>query len=346
MQKFIVLFLSLIVLSNCKNTGGTTISGTIKGAQQLEGTLDETMLRQNLTLAKVKFENDGKFSVNIPEGMKAGLYRIKVGVKQINLISDGTEKNIVISADLATLDKTNYGVEGSEDTKTYIKTFNDVISQQKKLPELQKTIEEAKNPMLSMLMMMQVQAFAGPEYLDFRKKIAERMTAAYPNSSYTTDFNQIVKGLEKPEPAVAETNIAVGQIAPEIALPNPSGKIMKLSDLKGKVVLLDFWASWCGPCRAANPSVVRMYNQFKGKGFEVYSVSLDKTKEAWKSAIQQDGLIWQNHVSDLKYWQSEAAGIYNVSAIPQQFLLDRNGKIAVIAQPGSSIEQQIEKLVN
>ena len=345
MQKFIFLLLSLIVLSNCKNTNGTTVSGTVKGAQQLEGTLDETMLRQNLTLSKIKFENDGKFSINIPEGLKAGLYRIKIGAKQINLISDGTEKNVVVTADLATLEKVNYSVEGSEDTKTYINTFNEVFNQQKKIPELQKIIEDAKNPMLSMLMMMQIQAFAGPEYVDFRKKIADRMAAAYPNSSYTTDFNQIVKGLEKPAEPVA-SSIAVGQSAPEIALPNPSGKIMKLSDLKGKVVLLDFWASWCGPCRASNPSVVRMYNKFKSKGFEVYSVSLDKTKEAWKTAIQQDGLIWQNHVSDLKYWQSEAAGLYNVSAIPQQFLIDRNGKIASIAQPGSSIEQQIEKLVN
>lgn len=343
MQKFFFLFLSVILFSACQNNKGITISGTIKGAQQLDGTLDETMMSQILLVSKLKFENDGKFSLNLPDGLKAGVYRIKVGAKQLNLILNGSEKNITVDADLATLENTNYTVKGSEDTETYINTFNDVSSGKKKLPELQKVIEEAKNPLLSMLIMMQVQEFAGPEYGDFRKKIADKLSAAYPNSPYSTDFNKVVKSLDTPEAPVS--SITIGQTAPDIALPNPQGKIMKLSDLKGKVVLLDFWASWCGPCRAANPSVVRMYNQFKGKGFEVYSVSLDKTKDAWTKAINQDGLVWDNHVSDLKFWQSEAAELYKVSAIPQQFLIDRNGKIAGIAQPGSSIEKQIEILL-
>ncbi len=342
MKKFFFLFLVGILIGGCQNNKGTTISGTIKGAQQLDGTLDETMLSQNLLLSKIKFESDGKFSVNMPDGMKAGLYRIKIGAKQMNLILNGSEKNITIDADLATFNGLNYMVKGSEDTESYINTFSEVIKDKKPLPELQKTIENTKNPLLGMLMMMQVQAFYGPDYAEFREKIADKLAAVYPNSSYSTDFNKIVKGLEAPaEPASA---MAIGQAAPDIALPNPNGKIMKLSNLKGKVVLLDFWASWCGPCRAANPSVVRLYNQFKGKGFEVYSVSLDKTKDAWKNAIQQDGLIWENHVSDLKFWQSEAAQLYQVTAIPQQFLIGRDGKIAGVAQPGSSIEKQIEKL--
>ena len=166
MQKFFFLFFAVILIGGCQNNKGTTISGTIKGAQQLEGTLDETMLSQNLLLSKIKFESDGKFSVNMPDGMKAGLYRIKIGAKQMNLILNGSEKNITIDADLATLNGLNYVVKGSEDTESYINTFSEVIKDKKPMPELEKTIENTKNPLLGMLMMMQVQAFAGPEYAD------------------------------------------------------------------------------------------------------------------------------------------------------------------------------------
>ena len=247
----------------------------------------------------------------------------------------------LIDADIATLQKVNYTVHGAEDTETYISTMGDLISGKKNIQDIQKAVETAKNPLLSVIMLLQVQDFISPEYADLRKGIANKLSAAYPNSPYSNDFNRIIKDLEAPA-----SGVAIGQLAPDIALPSPSGKIIKLSDLKGKVVLLDFWASWCGPCRAANPTVVRMYNQYKAKGFDVYSVSLDKTKDAWEKAIKQDGLIWDNHVSDLKFWESEAAQLYKVSAIPQQFLIGRDGKIAGIAQPGSSIEKQIEKLVN
>jgi thiol-disulfide isomerase/thioredoxin len=136
----------------------------------------------------------------------------------------------------------------------------------------------------------------------------------------------------------------VQQASQSVNLPDPDGKVLKLSDLRGKIVLLDFWASWCGPCRRANPSVVAAYNKFNKKGFEIYSVSLDKDRDRWKDAIAQDHLDWKYHVSDLKFWQSQAAQLYKVQAIPQQFLIGRDGKILATAQAGASIEQQLEKL--
>ena len=131
------------------------------------------------------------------------------------------------------------------------------------------------------------------------------------------------------------TTIQVGQKAPELAFNDPSGKKLVLSEIyKGRVVLLDFWASWCGPCRRANPELVKLYNDYKSKsfkgaknGFTVVSVSLDKAKDAWIQAIQADNLIWPYHMSDLGGWQSKPAEIYGVQYVPQAFLIGADGKI-------------------
>ena len=134
---------------------------------------------------------------------------------------------------------------------------------------------------------------------------------------------------------------AIGNPAPEISLPNPDGEVVKLSSLRGQVVLVDFWAEWCRPCRQENPNVVKAYNRFKDQGFTVYGVSLDRTKDKWVKAIKDDGLTW-THVSDLKYFNSQAAADYGVQAIPFSLLVDRDGIIVAKNLRGVALDQELE----
>ncbi|HHM20572.1 MAG TPA: TlpA family protein disulfide reductase [Bacteroidetes bacterium] len=134
-----------------------------------------------------------------------------------------------------------------------------------------------------------------------------------------------------------------GSLAPDFTMNTPDGQPLKLSDLRGKILLLDFWASWCGPCRRENPNVVAAYKKYHDKGFDVLGVSLDRDKNRWLQAIERDGLIW-NHVSDLKGWKNEAAKLYGVSSIPATVLLDREGKIIARNLRGPQLEAKLKEI--
>lgn len=157
------------------------------------------------------------------------------------------------------------------------------------------------------------QQIEGPE-LD---SIIAKFPAEISQSEYVIKLKEIAEGMKK---------TAIGVLAPDFTMNDPQGKPISLSSLKGQVVMIDFWASWCGPCRMENPNVVKLYQQYHDKGFEILGVSLDRTQEEWVKAIADDQLTWL-HVSDLQFWQNTAARLYSVNAIPQTYLLDKEGKI-------------------
>ena len=235
-------------------------------------------------------------------------------------------------------------IEGSPDSKLVYKTFDELGQFDKKLEELTAQIEKEKAAYIKTLVTENSKSLATLFFIDnldleqdveTYKKVSADLNSVYPDHSLVQDLNGKVNGASL---------LAIGSPAPEIDLPNPDGKNIKLSSLKGSYVLIDFWAAWCRPCRVESPNMVRMYNKFHDKGFEIYSVSLDQTKEDWVAAIEKDGLGAWPHVSDLQYWQSIAAREYGVDGIPFTVLLDKEGNIIAKGLRGDALESKLDEI--
>ena len=181
--------------------------------------------------------------------------------------------------------------------------------------------------------------------LDYFKKVDSSLFKLYPESKAIISFHEQIKSLiETVEMQGAPTTtITIGDVAPDFSLPDKDGNEIKLSSTRGKVVLLDFWAAWCPPCRQENPNLVAAYEKYNDKGFEIFQVSLDQTREAWLKGIEDDNIGKWIHVSDLKYWDSKVVGIYGFSSIPSNYLLDTDGTILAMDIRGARLEKELEE---
>lgn len=347
---------------------GTVIRGTIQNAANLQVYLDQVVINKaNQVLNKVDADANGAFEFNYPEGLQAGVYRLRIGAQKLVLILSGKEGLVELNGELNKISQYDLGITGSSASQSYASLMSGLYNRTIQPDAAQKYVDTCASPLAAMMVAFQTMG-QNPQFLDAHKKVHARLVKDFPSNENTLNYGVFVGQLEAYyAQQQASQLIQVGQPAPDIELPSPDGKKYALSDLKGKVVLLDFWAAWCGPCRRENPNVVQVYNKYKDKGFTVFSVSLDglgdrdlgrfksqseidqamgQQKQRWIDAIKQDGLPWPYHVSDLKKWDCAPARMYGVNSIPRAFLIDREGKIVSTNVRGAAqIEQELLKVL-
>ncbi len=356
-----ILALSVIVLS-CSNQNK---SGTIKGKlENFNGTyiyLEKITENGDEVIDSVKVNTKGEFKLSNP-AKEIDYFILKADSTNSLFLVLNVGENIDLTGDAQSLEN-SYTVKGSKDSELLKKlrsydrllgdSLNTVYASVRNSDrmvadsigmELQgyytRTMEEfsknlIKNNLTSIVSLSATKFLNQQAELGLMQELEKKLSELLPKNRYVQDFKSLVAGLSK---------LPNGSLAPEISLNTPEGTTIKLSSLKGKVVLIDFWASWCAPCRRENPTIVEAYNQLKGKDFEIYGVSLDNNIEAWKNAIKQDKISWIQ-VSDLKRWDSEVAKAYQIEAIPTNVLIDREGRILEKGIRGEDLISKISEAI-
>jgi peroxiredoxin len=373
MKKLLIITVCTAVLLSCNNKsekGKFTVTGQIKNAPDQKIYLEELFFSEKdpevLDTGEIK---NGKFTVAAlaPE---EGLYRLRMEKDSAFFVLINDKSDLSFSADYNKL--TVGGSTVNSPANASLKKFITSI-------QAQRTILESKSAELQQL------SASGPTdsaYVAAKKDFDEKDNAyknfitqyvdttsdavmalfaiGYSRSIEPEKLEKVIAGLPKRFPnhlalnsLVAQYNQMIAQykakpheggMAPDINMPDTSGKPFALSMLRGKYVLVDFWASWCGPCRAENPNVVKAYNTYKDKNFTVLGVSLDKDKQQWLNAIKADSLTW-HHISDLKYWNSAAVGLYGFDGIPYNVLVDPSGKIVGMNLRGDALENKLLEIL-
>ena len=373
MQKILISLSVILLLSFCdgnKKNSSFQLKGTLSDSKAETLYLEKLGSSKQVIIDSVILDENGNFEFT-NYTPKIGFYRIKTNDKNFAMLVLDSADKVTITGSVKDLGNT-FKVEGSPETTIFIEYNNLSKSRDIKLDSLNKAFQllmEA-NKMDSKRMdslsaifetpynsiinqsnilmvdkiskntnmyssIMAIQALDPDKYSDLYKSLDAGLSKKFPNDKNVIMFHEVVERM-------LSTNI--GQFAPEISLPSPDGKEIALSSLKGKLVLIDFWASWCGPCRKEMPNVIKIYSKFKNKGFEIYGVSLDQDKEKWMEAITKDGINWPQ-VSDLKYWDNVAARIYNVQGIPYTVLIDKDGKIIAKNLRGQELEKKIAEVL-
>ncbi len=381
MKKIIILALATLTFYSCSTSNSNTSGFEIKGS--LSNSKGEAIYLERLgqggveTIDSTNIDEKGDFLMN-HSSPSLGFYRLRISSSNFCMLVLDSAQKVTVTGDSRDLGNT-FKTEGSPDTKLFAE-YNTLAQGQKvrtdslenvfrtamvtmKLDsiradslskELQKPYEvmvaqyservakKIKENTTSLASIMAIQQLRPENYLDVYKALDKGLTARYPNNKDIKSFHGMV---QQTEMMVARTeSIKIGKEAPELILPMPNDKDLALSSLRGKVVLIDFWASWCAPCRKEMPNVVRAYTKYKSKGFEILGVSLDKDRDAWIEAISKEGMTWPQ-VSDLKFWQSEACQVYAVQSIPYTVLLDKEGKIIATDLRGADLDKKLAEIL-
>ncbi|MBE7178240.1 MAG: AhpC/TSA family protein [Mucilaginibacter polytrichastri] len=362
-----VLALALLATAavSCRNTKEFVVNGEVKNAKNIK----KVYLYQADSVQMNKIDstilNDKSEFIFKRIAQEASLYKLQVGDAYFDFIAKNGDA-IDFSTDWADTTR-NYAIKGSDDSEKLkeLNTINQkyngqttgLIAEYQKAMQAAPTKGDSLNAVFVPRMNVILKGF-GDEILKFMDENKNSLAGFY--AAYTLDPNeyepQLIKYAESVKdkfpgnPTVrafinhmeAVKPVAVGATAPDFTMPGVNGKPVKLADFRGKYLLIDFWASWCGPCRQENPNVVKAFNQYKDKGFTILGVSLDESEGAWKNAIKADGLDWA-HASELKRFNGPVVEQYQVQAIPTNFLLDKDGKIVAKNLRGPALEEFLQK---